>query len=221
MSQGPVIWIEGLIGAGKSSITKELSERLGLLPFHEPVDSNPYLGLFYEDPKEWAFSMQIHLLRERWVMQRLANLTALKGTGVILDRGLPGDRVFAKMHMLAGNIHALQWETYEQWFEAACLHVQTPSLVIFLDVEPEVALERVRKRGRVAEAGMDLKYLQDLRKGYLDLLCEIDTGEHSWSRGMAVKRVPWNIDHQPVEMLVRYIAKTFEMTPRIEKPSKR
>jgi deoxyadenosine/deoxycytidine kinase len=75
-------------------------------------------------------------------------------------------------------------------------------MLIFLDVEPEVAHERKNERGRAAEQGIPLKYFQDLRKGYLDLMVEIESGYHPWARGMEVYRMAWNTDHLPVEPLI-------------------
>ena len=48
------IVISGLIGVGKSTFTTQLAEHLGYEPFYEPVDGdeNPYLELFYKDPKK-------------------------------------------------------------------------------------------------------------------------------------------------------------------------
>ena len=211
MPSGPVIWVEGIIGSGKSTLAEKLAEELGLRAFHEPVEENPYLKLFYEDQKFWAFAMQIHLLKERFFIQKLATYEALLGRGCVLDRGLPGDRVFAKMHMHKGNIPPLMWRTYEELFEFMCLDVKTPSIILFLDVEPEGALERVRERNRSEETTVDLAYLQDLRKGYLDLLCEIESGDHSWARKMETKRIPWNMDHQPVQPLVDHLKHKYRL----------
>lgn len=211
---GPVIWVEGIIGAGKSTLAGMIADALQFRVFHEPVDSNPYLEVFYQDPKKHAYDMQIHLLQRRYIMQRLASDEAIYGVdykGSVLDRGLPGDRVFAKMHMLAGNISSMQWDTYQQFYEVMCADLRPPSLMLFLDIEPEVALERVRGRNRSAESSLSLQYLTDLRKGYLDLMAEIDTGIHPWSRGMAVERIPWNVDHQPVEPLVNALRDRFRL----------
>ena len=41
-----VIVLSGPIGAGKSSLTKILSNYLGTKPFYESVDDNPVLPLF-------------------------------------------------------------------------------------------------------------------------------------------------------------------------------
>lgn len=195
---GPVVWIEGIIGAGKTTLTKAVAEALNLRPVFEPVDDNPMLGKFYEDPKRYAFAMQLWLMARRHSMQQLAAWEARHGdfAGAVIDRGLPGDRVFCKLHVDAGNIDDEFWDVYEYFYDVMSLNLPVPSLLVFLDAEPETAFERMRARGRDEESGVPLDYLQRLRRGYLDLLVEIESRAHSWSRGMDVMRVPWNVDHQ-------------------------
>ena len=214
MTYGPIIWLEGIIAAGKTTLTEQLSVSLGLRPIHEPVDSNPYLERFYQNPKRWAFPMQMELLHRRFSMQKLAayEATSVGGNkGAILDRGMPGDRVFAHMHMLAGNMDKLEWQTYERCYDIMTCSLIPPSLLIFLDVEPEVAHERLLARGRKAEANVPLEYLKDLRKGYLDLMVQIESNSHAWSRGMEVMRLPWNVDHQPSDGLIETLKHKFRL----------
>jgi deoxyadenosine/deoxycytidine kinase len=201
----PVLWIEGIIGAGKTTLAKQLGDALHMRVIEEPVESNPYLPLFYKEPKTWAWTMQMHLMGVRYGMQKLAVSEALVGhayNGAILDRGLPGDRVFCRLHVRAGNIHEMQWHTYETFYNIMVCDLRPPSLILYLDVDPNVALERVQKRARSVETGLSLEYLQDLRRGYMDLLSEIESGDHAWSKGMRVMRVPWNVDHQSIAPIV-------------------
>jgi deoxyadenosine/deoxycytidine kinase len=212
---GPIIWLEGIIAAGKSTLTEQLSQALDLRPIKEPVESNPYLERFYKEPGRWAFPMQIELLHRRFSMQKLAAYEATSAggfKGAILDRGMPGDRVFAHMHMLAGNMDELEWQTYERCYDIMTCSLIPPSLLIFLDVEPEVAWERLKARGRKAEDGVPLQYLKDLRRGYLDLMVQIESGGHAWSRGMEVMRLPWNVDHQPTDALVNELKHKFRLS---------
>lgn len=212
MSTAPIIWVEGIIGCGKSTLSRALSTRLRLRLLSEPVSSNPFLEEFYRDPKRWAYPMQVYLLHRRYNLQRLAAHEALGDAGYagsILDRGLPGDRVFAQMHVRAGNIHPLEWMSYEYAYDVMSASLTPPSLVLFLDVEPEKALERVIRRSRAAEGRMTLQYLRDLRDGYMDLLCQIQSGQHGWSRGMDVVRLPWNVDSQPIDQVEQMLLRRF------------
>ena len=180
---GPIIWNEGIIGAGKTTATEKMAEALNLRPIYEPVDSNPYLAKFYKDPKRYAFPMQIELLHRRYAMQKIAAYEATTNggyDGAILDRGLPGDRVFARLHRLAGNIGELEWNTYERAYDTMTCSLIPPSIMVFLDTEPEVALRRIKKRARDAEVSIDLDYLTRLRDGYYDLMVEIDSGDHAF-----------------------------------------
>ena len=78
------VGVSGLIGAGKSTLTRQLAEELDrraydasdllshpLRPPHwkalyEPVDDNPYLKDFYLDIARWTFPMQMFLLAKRF-----------------------------------------------------------------------------------------------------------------------------------------------------------
>jgi deoxyadenosine/deoxycytidine kinase len=214
----PIIWVEGIIGSGKSTFSGWIADGLKLRLIKEPVD-NDYLTIFYENPKRWAFPMQIDLLHKRYSLQKLAayeaSLAAVGESeyqGVVLDRGLPGDRVFARLHMLEGNISKVEWRTYTRAYETMTCSLIPPSLLIYLDVEPEVAMKRVQNRDRTFErAGVPFEYLEKLHRGYLDLLVEIESGQHTWSRGMEVMRIPWNTDHQPIDSIIELLKKKYEL----------
>ena len=104
--------------------------------------------------------------------------------------------------MQDGTIHELEWETYQQFYNIMAADLRPPSLIIFLDVDPTVAHARMTSRGREAEKDVPLEYLQRLHRGYLDLLAEIESGDHAWSRGMNFIRWPWNTDDLAIDDLV-------------------
>lgn len=193
----PLIWVEGIIGAGKSTFAREVGKRLKLEMIEEPVESNPYLEKFYEDPARWATMMQIFLLHKRYAMQQMAAwlATGISGaSGAILDRSLSGDRVFAKMHRDTGNIHQLDWETYEMAYNYMVRSLLPPTLLVFLDVQPLTAFNRMKKRNRDAEAGVPLEYLVKLREGYQEMLREAKTGMMPWSHAIQVATIVWDPD---------------------------
>ncbi len=168
----------------------------------EPVgqgegQENPYLERFYKDQKRWAFPMQIFLLHKRYAMQQLASYeaTGVGGyKGAILDRSIAGDRVFAKLHVDAGNIDPLDFATYEMAYDTMARTLLPPTMMIYLDVQPETAFARMKKRNRGVEEGVPLDYLQKLHKGYQELLREAKRGLTPWAHAVTVCHIPWDPD---------------------------
>lgn len=194
---GSVVWVEGLLGAGKSTLTSAISHELRMRAIYEPVDDNPFLARSYSDPRRWVFPMQVFLLNRRWAMHRLAAAEAAVGAGAVVDRGLPGDRVFMAMHVEEGNVDADMWRTYCELYDQMILGLPTPSLLLYLDVDPKTAYERMTRRARGAESGVSLRYIVRLHEHYQRMLAEVESGRHPWSRGMIVKRLPWPDDADP------------------------
>lgn len=206
-----IISIEGNIGSGKTTLAKALSKRLGYRLFLEPVDDNPYLGLFYEDPKKWAFTMQMHLLLSRAKAHKLAQYESLTSyndvKGIIMDRSIWGDRVFAKTNYILGNISYLEWmETYESYFQYFTSEFRVPATIIFLDVEPKICQKRMQERHRNVEDGVPLDYLEKIHMGYLDLISECESGL-VWGNHIKIIKWAFNTDHIPIEDLLKLIKK--------------
>lgn len=49
-----MIILAGMIGVGKTTYTSLLAKELGTTAFFEPVDNNPILDKYYEDPENTA-----------------------------------------------------------------------------------------------------------------------------------------------------------------------
>ena len=200
------LWIEGIIGCGKTTFINELKNKYGYETYEEPVDLE-LLGLFYEDKARWSFPMQMRFLHRRYALQKKAAFSAALGQKVAVDRGLPGDRVFARMLMLDGFMTEKEWHIYNEAYNIMTCSLIPPSKLIYLDVKPEIALERIRKRDRTQEKGdlLPIEYLQRLNAEYDALLLEIEFGKSAWSRGITVYRVPWNEDDQDVGKALKAI----------------
>jgi deoxyadenosine/deoxycytidine kinase len=195
------IWVEGILGAGKTTLVERLAKQLNYRPIYEPVDTNPYLNLFYANTARWAYPMQVHLLAERFQLQRLAAAEVMTGRGAILDRGLPGDRVFCKLMHDQGHISYIEWQTYQRFYDIMCADLRPPSLLVYLDVQPKTAYLRMVSRQRDCEEGVPLDYLMQLHAGYEEMLAEIESGDHLWSRGTKILRWPWDETHASIDEL--------------------
>lgn len=181
------IVISGLIGVGKSTFTTQLAEHLGYEPFYEPVDAseNPYLELFYKDPNKYAYPMQEFLKHRRFAAYQAAawGIRAGRFKGVVMDRSIHEDTVFAEINQKIGTIEELNWKTYLQGFQDFQIFCPEPDVYVYLDATPEQCHERITKRARPAEAksafdgeeksGIPLDYLRSLYQGYQDWLREV------------------------------------------------
>ena len=180
--------IEGNIGAGKSSLTQEIANKLSIKSFLEPAETNPYLEDFYKDPNRCALEMQLYLLAKRIEIQNEA-LEYIQKTGrtAVIDRSLFGDSVFAKRNWLDRNIDSRGYKVYLQYLNFHISKLPSDLLVMFMDVLPEVCLDRiVNKRKRPCEATIPLAYLQGLNECYEELIKDLTEQKHK------VIRLDWN-----------------------------
>ena len=210
----PIIWLEGILSAGKSTLAEQIGKRLKFRVFREPVEDNIYLEDFYKDPKTHGFPMQVHLLEIRAGMQDLAGCEVMFGhdyQGCVLDRGLPGDHCFARLHVIKGNITQRNYETYQLAYLRRTNQMKPPAMMLYLDVSPEVALERLKKRARGAEVGVDIKYLEELQEQYHTLIAELKNGEHEWAGKVDVRIIPWGGDFQPIDPILDMLADKYHL----------
>lgn len=170
------VCILGVIGSGKTTLAqalqKVIAEKIGRCEgLWEPVESNPLLPLYYKDPERYALSMQIYMLNRRMEQQRVAQDLALMGVSSVQDSSLFGDSCFVEMLRKDGVLKPEEADVYSQLFANMSRDVMYPTLVIYLDCEPETAKRRIEKRGRACEKGIGIDYLAKL-KVELDVLIE-------------------------------------------------
>ncbi len=60
------IAVEGLIGAGKTTLAKRICKDFGGRAVLEEFDDNPFLPRFYEQPERYAFSVELSFLAQRY-----------------------------------------------------------------------------------------------------------------------------------------------------------
>ena len=154
------IGISGIIGAGKSTLAQNLAARLNYKLFNEPVDDNPYLEDFYSDMNRWGAMMQIHLLFRRFEQHQQIVWNSEKGA--VQDRTIYEDTIFARMLHESGFIDRRDYNTYLGHFNLMKRFLVYPDILLYLRVNPETSLNRIAQRGRKAEEGITLEYMQKL-----------------------------------------------------------
>lgn len=198
-AQGVHIAITGLIGAGKTTLCKSLSETLELPAYYESVIENTYLNDFYEDQAKYSFPLQVYLLNKRFHQQQQL---VWGGQGGVQDRSIYEDSIFAKILWSDGKMSTRDYRTYVELFKNMSNFMKKPSVLVHLDVSPEESLRRIKERSRGMEAGIPLEYLQKLRAGYEEFLQDI-------SKTIPVIRVNWE-SFKSTDEMVAMIKREFE-----------
>ena len=153
--------IEGVIGAGKTSLTRLLADRLGAGLVLEEVEDNPFLKDFYRDRTRYAFQTQMHFLFSRYQQQRNLRQTDLFNDKLVADYLFQKDRIFASLNLVDKEL-AL-YERLVAWLE---LDVVRPDVVVYLQASTDTLMERIMKRNRSFERDMDRDYIDRLNDAY-------------------------------------------------------
>lgn len=167
-----LIVVAGNIGAGKTSLTERLGDRLGWETAFESVSDNPYLPDFYDDMRAWSFHLQIFFLGHR--ADQYLDL-ARSERSAILDRSIYEDAyIFARALHHLGNLNERDYLAYRRVFELLVSTLPPPNLLIYLKAPVEVLIERIRRRGRDIETGITPDYLNLLDSFYDDWMTSFD-----------------------------------------------
>ena len=170
-----LVSLEGNIGTGKSTLLEEIQQnyikkgytRICFLP--EPVevwntirDENniTMLEKYYDDQKKYAFSFQMMAYISRLTSLRAAVKTGLYDL-ILTERSLFTDReVFARMLYDDKKIEQIEYTIYLKWFDDFIADLP-PVQFIYLQSDPGVAFQRVKKRARQGESNISLAYLEN------------------------------------------------------------
>lgn len=155
------IAIEGVIGVGKTTLTRLLAERLGAEKLLEVVEENPFLPLFYQDPARYGFKVQVFFLLSRYKQLLPLAQPALFSRGVVADYLFDKDAIFASL-----NLSGAEWDLYADLYSHLSPRIPTPDLTVYLRAPLPVLLERIRRRGRPFEQQIDPGYLERLGESY-------------------------------------------------------
>ncbi len=155
------IVVEGPIGVGKTSLVERLADRLKGRALLEVADDNPFLPVFYTDPRRYAFQTQLWFLLNRFRQQQELAQIDLFHQALLTDYLFAKDKIFAYLTL---EDHELA--LYERVHSLLQVQVPWPDLVIFLQASTETLLQRITQRGKPYEREIGRKYLEELNAAY-------------------------------------------------------
>ncbi len=158
------IVIEGLIGAGKTSLAKKISEKFNSKLILEQFADNPFLPKFYKNPDKYSFPLELSFLAERYqqLKEELSTGDLFKSF-LISDYYFPKSLIFAKS-TLADD----EYNLFRKLFDIIHSSLPKPDLYVYLHLNTENALNNIKKRGRSYEQGIESEYLNVLSKNYFE-----------------------------------------------------
>jgi deoxyadenosine/deoxycytidine kinase len=168
------IAVAGNIGAGKTTLTKMLSQRYGWRAHYEAVTDNPYLSDFYTDMQRWSFSLQIFFLNNRF---RAHQEVSLGSDSAIQDRSIYEDaNIFARNLYEQGNMEERDYRNYLDIYNTMSQYLSPPDLVVYLRKSIPKLKERIAMRGRDYEKEIPDSYLVNLNRYYDDWMSRYNNG---------------------------------------------
>lgn len=165
MMRYPYIAIEGLIGAGKTTLARRLAAMHHGRLVLEEFDDNPFLPRFYQEPERYAFSVELSFLAQRYHQLKRVTEQDLFSSCTIADYSIGKSLVFAHV-TLPPDEYALFMDLYGIMYA----DLPQPDLIVYLHLGIERVRERIRSRGRSYEQQIGVDYLMQLQERYLDHL---------------------------------------------------
>ena len=160
------IAIEGNIGSGKTTLATKIAEDFNAKLILEQFSDNPFLPKFYENPKQYGFTLEMSFLTERYQQMRdqLAQMDLFKEF-VVSDYDIFKSLIFSKITLTDD-----EFVLYRKLFYILYNQIIKPDLYVFLYQNTDRLIENIKKRGRDYEQNISPDYLKKIHYGYLDFI---------------------------------------------------
>ena len=193
------IAVEGPIGVGKTTLTKQLAETFNYETFLEKAEENPFLARFYNNEENMALPTQLFFL-----FQRVQQLNSLRQTDMfnpvlVADFLIEKDQLFAQITLDDDEL-----KLYQQVYDHLTINAPKPDLVIYLQAPSNVLIDRIEKRGIASERNIDASYLHALNDAYTEFFHYYD---HSPLLIVNAAEIDWVNNKEDYKNLVEYMLK--------------
>ena len=156
------ITIEGNIGAGKTTLSHLLSRHFNARLVLEEFADNPFLPKFYENPKLYAFPLELFFMAERY--KQLKDLIQQKD---LSQNVTISDYLFTKCLLFAKvNLPDDEFRLYQRLFDIIHQQLLQPDLLIYLHTPVSRLQQNIKKRNRSYEKNIADEYLFSIQETY-------------------------------------------------------
>ena len=160
------ITIEGNIGAGKTTLAHLLAKRLNARLILEEFADNPFLPKFYENPKQYAFPLELFFMAERYKQLK----DTLFKTDLFHSITV-SDYVFTKCLLFARiNLPPEEFKLFQKLFDVMQQQLVFPDIIIYLHSSVSKLQRNIKKRNRSYEQKIPDSYLQSIQDTYTNYI---------------------------------------------------
>lgn len=156
--------IEGNIGAGKTSLARKLAQDFNAKLIEEAFQDNPFLELFYKDPKKYAYELEVAFLEDRYQQYHEHIHPHREEDGLLIsDYDLKKSLIFASI-----TLDQEDYFKYQSLFELKHQQLRAADIYLYLDQPTERLMKNIAKRGRPYEQTIKAGYLEQIANAYQD-----------------------------------------------------
>ncbi|MBS1666566.1 MAG: deoxynucleoside kinase [Bacteroidetes bacterium] len=160
------IAIEGNIGAGKTTLAHLLAKHYNARLILEQFADNPFLSKFYDNPKQFAFPLELFFMAERY-----KQLKELVHTKDLFQSITVSDYLFTKCLLFAKvNLPAEEFLLYQKLFDIIYQQLVQPDILIYLHAPVSRLQANIKKRNRIYEQSIKDEYLFDIQEAYTNYI---------------------------------------------------
>jgi len=172
--------VEGIVGTGKSTLLRYFQPYPSIDVLPEPVskwtdlNGTDMLQLIFDDPKRWALAQESYVQ-----LTMLEEHLRKEGVAKVMERSIHAGRyIFVESLHKSGALSSVEYEIIAKWFdflnEVPEFDLST-DLTVYLQTDPQVVMERIKRRGRKEEAHITMDFLNSIQRLHEDWLVHKNT----------------------------------------------
>jgi deoxyguanosine kinase len=192
------IAIEGNIGAGKTTLARQLAAHYQATLLLEQFADNPFLPLFYEHKAQYTLPLELSFLTDRYEQLKGAFKQHNPDQLLVADYTIFKSPLFAK-----NNLNEIEFALYQRIHNLIKTTLPKPDLILYLHTPIEKLQQQIRKRGRAYEQHISADYLEAIQAAYQQYFSQdaanllwIDNAETDFNRPQDFNRLIQRIEEE-------------------------